>query len=48
MAAKIVLYTQRDAAGLKSVLMENDANLTSSYLSAVVDKGQWIAYRYPD
>ncbi len=48
MAARIVLYTQTDAAGLKSVLMENDANLTSSYLSAVVDKGQWIAYRYPD
>ncbi len=47
MAAKIVLYTQMDAAGVKCVLMENDANLTRSYHSAVVDKGQWIAYRCP-
>ena len=47
MAAKIVLFTENDGTGLKSVLMKNEASLKSHYNSAVVDKGQWIAYRFP-
>ncbi len=50
MAAKVVLYSGKDGSGLKNILMENDRDLkaTGTFLSAVVDKGQWIAYRPTD
>ncbi len=50
MAAKVVLYSGKDGSGLSNILMENDRDLkaTGTFLSAHVDKGQWIAYRQAD